>query len=91
MIEYADDCSAAVNRGSRVPGLGRDYPVTKGCSQAAHRQGLLCGGELRGATVMTRPKPASRVAPKQPDGEPSLFLFRFYEAAVRDLTHPGIC
>jgi hypothetical protein len=26
----------------------------------------------------------------RPDGEPSLFLFRFYEAAVRDLTHPAI-
>ena len=37
----------------------------------------------------TRPKPASRVAPKQPDGEPLLFVFRFYEAAVRDLTQPA--
>ena len=36
-----------------------------------------------------RPKPASRVAPKQPDGGPSLFVFRFHEAAVRDLTHPA--
>jgi hypothetical protein len=36
-----------------------------------------------------RPNPASRIAPKQPDGEPSLFLLRFYEAAVRDLTHPA--
>ena len=34
-----------------------------------------------------RPKPASRFAPKQPDGESSPFLFHFYEAAVRDLTH----
>ena len=37
-----------------------------------------------------RPKPARRVAQKQSDGGPSLFLFRFYEAAVRDLTHPAI-
>lgn len=37
-----------------------------------------------------RPKPASRLAPKRPDGEPSPFLFRFYEAAVRDLTHSAM-
>jgi len=37
-----------------------------------------------------RPKPASRFAPKQPDGESSPFLFHFYEAAVRDLTHSAI-
>jgi hypothetical protein len=37
-----------------------------------------------------RPYPVSRVAPKRPDGEPTIFLFRFYEAAVRDLTHPAI-
>lgn len=44
---------------------------------------------VRAATlaVRDRPKPASRLAPKQPDGEPSLFMFRFYEAAVRNLTH----
>ena len=36
-----------------------------------------------------RLKPASRVAPKRPDREPSLFLFRLYEEAVRDLTHPA--
>ena len=34
--------------------------------------------------------PAGRGAPKQPDGEPSPFSFHFYEAAVRDLTHPAI-
>ena len=42
---------------------------------------------LRVANWRFRPKPASRLAPKQPDGEPSLFMFRFYEAAVRNLTH----
>jgi hypothetical protein len=41
------------------------------------------------STDASRPKPAGRIAPKQTDGEPSLFLFRFYEAAVRDLTHPA--
>ena len=48
---------------------------------ADRRLRLLAGGH--------RPKPDCRVAPKPPDGEPSLFLFRFYEAAVRDLTHPA--
>lgn len=37
----------------------------------------------------SRPKPAGQDAPKQPDGEPSPFLFRFYEAAVRVLTDPA--
>ena len=36
-----------------------------------------------------RPIPAGRIAPKRPDGEPLIFLFRFYEAAVRDLTDPA--
>jgi hypothetical protein len=36
-----------------------------------------------------RPKPARRVAPKQPDGESSFFLFGFYEAALRDLMDPA--
>ena len=44
-----------------------------------------------GSKVRNRPRPACRVAPKRPDGEPSLFLVRFYEAAARDLTHPAIC
>lgn len=43
----------------------------------------------RAATGHCRPKPARRVAPKQPDGEPSLFSFGFYEAAVRGLTDPA--
>ena len=47
---------------------------------ADSRPRLFTGGQ--------RPKPAGRIAPKQPDGEPPLFLFRFYEAAVRNLTHP---
>jgi hypothetical protein len=34
-----------------------------------------------------RPKPACHVAPKRSDGEPSVFVIRFYEAAARDLTH----
>ena len=38
-----------------------------------------------------RPKPADQVAPKQPDGEPSPFLFRVYEAVGRDLTDPATC
>ena len=42
--------------------------------------------EMRGVAGSSRPKPARRVAPKQPDGEPSLSLFRFYEAAVGELT-----
>jgi hypothetical protein len=45
------------------------------------------GIEIEFAWTRRRPKPARRVAPKQPDGEPSLFLFRVYEAAGRDLTH----
>ena len=47
----------------------------------------LSGIQLGNVGVPGRPKPASRLAPKQPDGEPSLFMFRFYEAAVRNLTH----
>ncbi len=35
-------------------------------------------------------QPAGQVAPKQPAGEPSPFLFRLYEAAVRDLTDPVV-
>ncbi len=46
---------------------------------------------LTRATISAhRPKPARRAAPKQPDAEPSLFFFGFYEAAVRDLTDPAI-
>ena len=41
------------------------------------------------AWARNRPKPAFRKAPKQPDDEPPIFLFRFYEAAVRDLTDPA--
>ncbi len=42
-------------------------------------------------TGRPRPKPARRAAPKQPEGEPSPFLFGLYEAAVRDLTDPANC
>lgn len=41
--------------------------------------------DVRGRQSTTQP--ACQVAPKRPDGEPSLFLFHFYEAAARDLTH----
>lgn len=37
----------------------------------------------------SRPKPASRIAPKQPDGQLPIFLFRFYNVGFRDLTHPA--
>ena len=53
-----------------------------GCQQS--------GGKFEQLAVAARPKPADRVAPKRPDGEPSLFLFRFYDAAVRGLTHPAM-
>jgi hypothetical protein len=46
----------------------------------------LCGHPTAPVTGCARPKPARRASPKQPDAEPSLFLFGFYEAAVRDLT-----
>jgi len=49
----------------------------------------LHGGQFRSATSRWRPKRDCRVAPKQPDGGPSLFMFRFHEAAVGDLTHPA--
>ena len=45
---------------------------------------------LKAANWRCRPKPARRVALKQPDGKTSLFLFCFYEAAVRDLTQPAV-
>jgi len=35
--------------------MGRVHPVTKGCFRTVHREGLLCGGELGGASVMCRP------------------------------------
>ena len=53
---------------------------------ALRRSPAIGGAHLTGAG---RPKLVRRVAPKQPDSEPSLFLFRSYEAAVRDLTHPA--
>ena len=56
---------------------------------AAQPDRQVSGNEYSGLVGPTRPKPARRVAPKQPDGKISLFLFRFYEAAVRDLTQPG--
>jgi hypothetical protein len=42
---------------------------------------MLTGGQ--------RPKPVGQVALKLPDGNAPLISFRFYEAAVRDLTHPA--
>ena len=45
-----------------------------------------CAGQRLLVWAGNRPKPVCRVAPKRPDGEPSIFLFRFYGAAARDLT-----
>ena len=45
---------------------------------------------VRSSRPANDPKPVSRVAPKQPDGEPSLLFFHFYEAAVHGLTHPAM-
>ena len=56
------------------------------------RAAKACGSQRqlpRPANWRYRPYPVSRVAPKQPDGESSFFLFRFYEAAARDLTDPA--
>ena len=64
------------------------HPVV-GC-MASQFDRQVYGIEIELVETRRRPKPALRVAPKQPDGEPSLFLFRFYEAAVRDLTDPAI-
>lgn len=47
------------------------------------------GRQLTFGETRIRPKPAGRMAPKQPDGEPPTLLFRFYEADVRHLTHPA--
>jgi hypothetical protein len=52
-------------------------------------QQRIAADRLRGGSTGHRPKPAGRIVSKQPDGEPPIFLFRFYEAAVRDLTHPA--
>jgi hypothetical protein len=41
------------------------------------------------ASTGTRPRPALRVSPKLPDAWRWLFVFRFHEAAVRDLTQPA--
>jgi len=35
--------------------VGRVHPVTTGCFQAAHLQGLVCGGEPGRASVTSRP------------------------------------
>jgi hypothetical protein len=63
-----------------------EVQLTSGCGWAALllRRLLPCRANWR-----YRPKPAIGVAPKQPDVQPLIFLFRFYEAAVRDLTHPS--
>jgi len=75
-------CRAAVGRPLPTADVG--YPVAQvGCQ--------LSGGEIARPTGASRPIAARRVDPKQPDGEQSLFLFRFCEAAVRDLTDPAIC
>jgi hypothetical protein len=69
--------------------MGRPLPTADVGYPVAQLGGRLSGGEIARPTGAGRPKPARRVAPKQPDGEPSLFLFGFYEAAVRDLTDPA--
>ena len=69
--------------------LGRQLPTADVGYPVAQLAGPLSGGEIARPTGAGRPKAAGRVAPKQPDGEPSLFLFRFYEAAVRVLTEPA--
>ena len=70
--------------------VGRNDSSANGSLLASNLQRRPSGDDSEGSAVATRPIPASRVAPKQPDSEPSPLLLRFYEAAVRDLTHPAI-
>ena len=66
-------------RGQRLRGTQAESVGSRGpriCRLLS--QGQLCGSELGRGSVMCRPKPASRVAPKRPSGEPAVFLFRFY-------------
>ena len=69
--------------------MGQPLPTTDVGYPVAQLGSQLSGGEIARPTDAGRPKPDCRVAPKQPDGEPSQFMFRFYEAAVRDLKHPA--
>jgi hypothetical protein len=64
----------------------RNDSSASGSLRASSLQRRLSGGESDWPVVAARPKPADQVAPKQPDGEPSPFLFRVYEAVGRDLT-----
>lgn len=85
--------------GHEVPSSRRS-PATAACSDSPFAAFADCGRRAcRGLndkswmprTASLRPTVAGRVAPNLPDGESSLFLFRFYEAAARDLTDPARC
>ena len=69
--------------GRLLPTAGVGYPVDQLGGQRS-------GGEIARPTGAGRPQSAGQVAPKLPDGNTSLFLFRFYGAAVHGLTHPAI-
>jgi hypothetical protein len=81
--------SVGIASSCRASAIGRDAMLVAGGFMAARCDRQVQGDMIESARTRTRPKPASRVAPKRPDCEPSLFLFHFYEAAVRDLTHPA--
>ena len=68
--------------------MQRKQPVTLGRYGRAEPK-KWSGGQPSFVCAGNRPKPACRIAPKRSDGEPSFFLFGFYEAAARDLTHPA--
>ena len=67
--------------------MGRLHPVARGCFRAAHRQGLLCGGQLGRASVMSRPGAVCRVP-----GEQTLAHFTKWPLRhVRRLPNHRVC
>jgi hypothetical protein len=88
ILEYVVDVEFDyLARTALVGRTGRFRNYRETCAAVISEPGcLLSSSKLK---VSSRPKPAVRAAPKRPEGEPSFFLIRFYEAAARDLTHPA--
>ena len=65
--------------------MGRVHPVTTDCLKAPHLPRLVYGGDPGLVSVLSRPIPAHRRAPKLSDDRCGCFTLRIYEAAVRSL------
>lgn len=79
----------AASSGQRMSARGRTEASASVRSQGSKLERRLSGDESDEPAGSSRPQPAGQLAPKQPDGDPSRLLFRFYEAVVCDLTHPA--